>query len=914
MPYSSKSRPMRHSVPHVPRGLARKAALLARSVSIKEGDSHFAAKIHSVVDDFILKHSASGVPLTQSSVRRIVLNELRRRKHRKEYLRRVRFPRLRTASWLGTTASSHHEEKQSQQSQNPDLQSEISVLRVEHELDVAPSSSRHVSMWLMEQKDTSVPKGSQMHLPPPQNDVSTIATCSSLAPYKHAEAEARTLPQERSLVVFAGHGSTQAFVNSSQFSIGPSQLSVQKTQIEAIGWRRPVSSSRNGFTEGSDASSSTGEDEWEDESLDNGQLTQAMSPLQPTSFTPSRRSYVCNSGTQNLEGHSHSPTSAEHQTATGVGNGALHVKVAGHTPAAETGADADTTDLYHTPTRRKQDVALLSPGEGPSRARASDRRVETAAGRRKRLVLGPSRKGKGRAVDLPGVSAINLDPMEVDDELENTIFRLGKNTPPKDRARRHKEHRRGTTTQSTGHSEEPSNSEDSEEGMKVDDETEEGTSQEDESDARSLAGHDLGAGSDADTEFDEDRRNTINNRRAPSARRSPSQPYDVPEQTGEQSSQILQRISDQLTELSRNQKKVSEAVNKLEGKVEILEQQSVAARTSTIEQNRSRPRTRKTATRAGQFIIPKPKIRRGDAWNEFLVANIRYHMNPMLGIRHDKDIVDLDFSEFPSPQTAQRRIEQNSFQLPVNRLPVCWEDLRCSYNEKLSQCFLASFLAQYPQYDGQRQDILDHFWQRLDRLKSLRQRTSRREGETKAQCDSRRGKMFSDEQRRLRKRSRQEQLYNDRVQVASENANHHPDLRQRKHWALAMAVFERLGVQGMSSDESEDEGDNVSERQYTIKARVWRSGGILNLMIRTDSATKQTKRSLYGNAPPGNPPRARRRLKFPAQSKRTAVGQLPINFYDDEWLRKLSAVARGQLSPGGRWELPKLSKPSRRTS
>ncbi|KAL0574748.1 hypothetical protein V5O48_007215 [Marasmius crinis-equi] len=281
-------------------------------------------------------------------------------------------------------------------------------------------------------------------------------------------------------------------------------------------------------------------------------------------------------------------------------------------------------------------------------------------------------------------------------------------------------------------------------------------------------------------------------------------------------------------------------------------------------------------------------------------------MNPRLGIRRDKDIITLDLSRFPSAREAQRLMEQNS-QPSGNRLPVCWENLRCPWNERLSKNFLISFIGQYPVYSDEKEQILDHFWQRLERLKSLRQRMSRREGESQDQCNSRRLKVLSAEQTRLRKRSRQDQLFVDRLRVASANANHHPDRDQRREWALTAAVIERLGVPGMSSDESEDPDDKMPERRYTIKARVWRSRKISDLMGRTDQELRQTKRSLYGNAPPGNPPRIRQRVKTPASSQRAAVGQLPINFYSKEWLRGLSPGARGQLSTRDPFQLPKLS-------
>ncbi|KAL0574747.1 hypothetical protein V5O48_007214 [Marasmius crinis-equi] len=86
------------------------------------------------------------------------------------------------------------------------------------------------------------------------------------------------------------------------------------------------------------------------------------------------------------------------------------------------------------------------------------------------------------------------------------------------------------------------------------------------------------------------------------------------------STEILHRIADQLGELRRDQKDLSLAFGKLEEKVDSLEQQSIASRSVTVERSNTRPRTRRSGGRAGQFVIPKPRARRGDDRNEFMVV------------------------------------------------------------------------------------------------------------------------------------------------------------------------------------------------------------------------------------------------------------------------------------------------------
>ncbi|KAL0062499.1 transcription elongation factor spt5 [Marasmius tenuissimus] len=336
----------------------------------------------------------------------------------------------------------------------------------------------------------------------------------------------------------------------------------------------------------------------------------------------------------------------------------------------------------------------------------------------------------------------------------------------------------------------------------------------------------------------------------------------------------LQRILDRLEELKNDQNIITQTVDKLAEKVESVRQQSIAARVAAVEKSgTSRRRSRGATRHGGKFVIPKPITHRGDDRNDFLKL-IRLFMNPRIGITQDNDIITLDLSRFPSRRDAKRFIDQKS-KPPHDRLLICWESLRCPWNEVVSQHFLSAFTNQHPQTE-------------------LRGERRKRKSSVKTAAIN-----FS-----LKTKGVYEEGL-DRNRVTSVNAQSHPDLRQRGQWALAMTIIERLGVPGMSSDESEDLED-VPERRYTVRARSWRSKRIQELLVRIDRELRKTKRSLYGNAPPGNAPRLRQRVRTPADSRRAAVALLPTNCYHKEWLRRLSTTARGQLCPGDRVELPDL--------
>jgi hypothetical protein len=104
-----------------------------------------------------------------------------------------------------------------------------------------------------------------------------------------------------------------------------------------------------------------------------------------------------------------------------------------------------------------------------------------------------------------------------------------------------------------------------------------------------------------------------------------------------------------------------------------------------------------------------------------------------------------------------------------------------------------------------------------------------------------------------------------------------------ERWDFLFTVVNSLGIEGMSSDESEVDQDG--QKAYRVKKRAWRPKKIEMLLRRVDK--DRNTRNAYGNDRQGNIHRTRKRPAF-KDSTRKAIPGLPLNFYDPNWYRKLA--------------------------
>jgi hypothetical protein len=123
-------------------------------------------------------------------------------------------------------------------------------------------------------------------------------------------------------------------------------------------------------------------------------------------------------------------------------------------------------------------------------------------------------------------------------------------------------------------------------------------------------------------------------------------------------------------------------------------------------------------------------------------------------------------------------------------------------------------------------------------------------------------------------------------------------------------VVNMLGVDGQSSDESDNEQESLSECSssptgrlcYTRKLREWRSDEVSDLLYFIDSCRK--KRNGYGNKKAGKEPTQRLHSESPTVSTRAPVPGLPRNFYNDAWYACLTPEEEAGLGAIESMELP----------
>jgi hypothetical protein len=114
-------------------------------------------------------------------------------------------------------------------------------------------------------------------------------------------------------------------------------------------------------------------------------------------------------------------------------------------------------------------------------------------------------------------------------------------------------------------------------------------------------------------------------------------------------------------------------------------------------------------------------------------------------------------------------------------------------------------------------------------------------------------------------------------------------------------VVDSLGVDGMSSDESEV--DENRQRVFRVKRRPWRSKALDKFLRRIDDDHNTT--NAYGNNRAGCQPRIRKRPAY-NESTGKAIRNLPVNFYDANWYRKLSDMDKRQLDAQKDVEVPEI--------
>ena len=111
---------------------------------------------------------------------------------------------------------------------------------------------------------------------------------------------------------------------------------------------------------------------------------------------------------------------------------------------------------------------------------------------------------------------------------------------------------------------------------------------------------------------------------------------------------------------------------------------------------------------------------------------------------------------------------------------------------------------------------------------------------------------------------------------------------QTKMWLDAHRMHEQLGLEGMSSDDSE-----VETPERYVRAMSWRSHDVVKHYKKIDLYRK--KMTKWGKYLPGTKPPTRHRIRGAPSSSRPPPTGKPINLYDAEWYAGLTHGQRVDL-------------------
>lgn len=115
---------------------------------------------------------------------------------------------------------------------------------------------------------------------------------------------------------------------------------------------------------------------------------------------------------------------------------------------------------------------------------------------------------------------------------------------------------------------------------------------------------------------------------------------------------------------------------------------------------------------------------------------------------------------------------------------------------------------------------------------------------------------------------------------------------ERAVWDEFEMLIEKLGPEGMSSDDSEIDDDG--RKEFKVRRMPWRSKEIETRLIQVDKDRNMT--NAYGNSRAGNQPRHRTRRNAIRVSRRKPSAGYPLNFYNDNWYADLTRSQQQDLA------------------
>ncbi|KAH6916801.1 hypothetical protein BKA70DRAFT_1215255 [Coprinopsis sp. MPI-PUGE-AT-0042] len=297
----------------------------------------------------------------------------------------------------------------------------------------------------------------------------------------------------------------------------------------------------------------------------------------------------------------------------------------------------------------------------------------------------------------------------------------------------------------------------------------------------------------------------------------------------------------------------------------------VSAIASIVDQMKASP-SPSPSPRQRQHLRPtalycqKEIERKSDPVRTKFLADIRPHMNLLLKITHDTDIL-VSSARMENVEAVTRFEAGETDEGPtLNPMQPSWTSLKGGWNRVLGMLFAEHLIHAHGFDVGKKELIQAVFQERLDRLRALIRKNPRSDGEADAVYLARAKRGRPEVNSSARVHARRATVFQRRCKVASAARD---DPEEAAAWEKAYAVLVALDANGMSSDESDYEGGSKA-----------------------------------GGQKAGNPGLKRVRERLPKASRRRAKRGLPVNYYNAEWYQQLSAQEKVELGALPEEEFP----------
>ncbi|KAH7904840.1 hypothetical protein BJ138DRAFT_1018563 [Hygrophoropsis aurantiaca] len=207
---------------------------------------------------------------------------------------------------------------------------------------------------------------------------------------------------------------------------------------------------------------------------------------------------------------------------------------------------------------------------------------------------------------------------------------------------------------------------------------------------------------------------------------------------------------------------------------------------------------------------------------------------------------------------------ENRFQVDITGVP------KSAWNMSATAVFVQSFVAAHPEYKKKGTAVRDAWTTHFARLKEIYNEQQRGGGNTVKKVKHRR-------------RERKLQIYYRRLRVAK----HYEGLQESVEH-----VIRELGVDGMSSDESDHESGR-GEATYYIVRKPWRTAKLTAYLHVLDALHLKMRYGGEWDKSSGSWPHYR--TSSLRDSQRPPPTHLPRNFYSDEWYYSRTSFAQNAL-------------------